>query len=215
MHDLDLIPADYRQLLQLQRWLIRLGLSALLIVGVASDSRVALAVGIRSQEQAVEQLRAAEALSLDRRARLATLRSQREELGSRLGVLEGLRGGAPARQMLLAVDRAFGPDLWLLEWDFRRAGELVEKQPETEHAGYFVVVPASAEDERPRAWRLDTHMEMRGRALHHAALAGFVRRLVEQPEILDVRILNTQARQYTSRQVVDFDLAVVVRSHGS
>ena len=54
-------------------------------------------------------------------------------------------------------------------------------------------------------------MEIQARATDHSALAAFVRRLVSQPEIQDVRILNTRVREQAA-QAVEFELAVVVRN---
>jgi hypothetical protein len=55
-------------------------------------------------------------------------------------------------------------------------------------------------------------MEISGEASDHSALARFVRRLGERSEIESARILNTQVRQLGGAELVEFELAVVVRS---
>jgi 16S rRNA G527 N7-methylase RsmG len=57
-------------------------------------------------------------------------------------------------------------------------------------------------------------MEIRAQAADHSALASFVRELVEQPEVEDVKVVNTRVHRYTSAQVVSFELAVVIKSAG-
>ena len=52
------------------------------------------------------------------------------------------------------------------------------------------------------------YMKIRGQAKDHSALSGFVRRLYQQPEIQDVRILNTAVA--AGSRYVDFNLAIVV-----
>jgi hypothetical protein len=53
-------------------------------------------------------------------------------------------------------------------------------------------------------------MTIKGQAKDHAALSRFVRKLFEQPEIQDVRILNTS--RLSDERIVNFDLAVTVNS---
>ena len=115
--------------------------------------------------------------------------------------------------MFAVIDRASDGRVWFSEWTFRRAGELVESDPQAIRAGYFIVLPREAKrDEREKAWLMRTHMEIRAQAVDHSTLASFARRLVEQPEIEEVRVLNTRSRPTASTDVVDFELAVVVRT---
>jgi hypothetical protein len=165
---------------------------------------------VDGRQREVDQLRVAKDDVLGQKARLEALRNETADLERRRAILSGLRGGVEAKRMFVVVDRALDGNVWFLSWTFRRAGELVEKVPETVDTGYFIVVPSGASKEPEKAWRLEAHMEIHARTLDHSTLAGFVRRLVEQPEIQDVRILKTRMHKYTTRQVVDFELAVIV-----
>ncbi len=78
--------------------------------------------------------------------------------------------------------------------------------------GYFLVIPIEAEDEPNRAWRMETHMEIQGQARDHSMLASFVSRLLDEPRIAQVRIVKTHVREVAAVEVVDFELAVVVRT---
>ena len=55
-------------------------------------------------------------------------------------------------------------------------------------------------------------MEVSGQATDHEALSSFVRRVLQQPQIGDVRILNTQQQVIMDKTVVDFKLVIMVNS---
>jgi len=126
-------------------------------------------------------------------------------------MLDTLRAGPPASEIFEAVDRALdGGRVRFLNWRFKRAGELVERPVRTVNTGYFVVVPAGTGKAAEHGWRLRTHMEIKGRAVDHSALAAFVTRLASQPVVKDVKVLATHAQQVAGREAVGFDLAVVI-----
>ena len=210
MGDFDLIPSAYRQRLRVRAGVRAVGISIVLLVALLGIGRTSLNRMLDGREQQVARLRAQKGDVLHQKARLESLQAEKVDLLRRQAILSGLRGGVEARRMFLVVDQALDGNVWFLSWTFRRAGELVEQEPETVDTGYFIVVPSRAKDEPQKAWRLEVHMEIHARALDHATLAEFVRRLVEQPEVRDVRILQTRVHDYTARQVVDFELAVIV-----
>ena len=210
--DLDLIPGSYHRAARQRRQLVQIGIALVACLCTVGTLRLALGYGIHRERRAVESLRQQQSDAINQNARVEALRGREKDLRRRLNVLRTLRGATPARRMFRVVDRALDGSVWFLDWQFRRAGELMHTKPKAEKAGYFIVVPAEAEDGSERAWRVDTHMEIRAQALDHASLAGFVRRLVSLPEIEDARILSTRVRDPSS-PIVDFELAVVVRSH--
>jgi hypothetical protein len=114
--------------------------------------------------------------------------------------------------MFSSMDSALDGRVWFLDWTFRRAGELVDEDPKGVQTGYFLVIPIEEEDEPNRAWRMETHMEIRGHTLDHSTLARFVSRLLDEHRIAQVRIVKTHVREVASVEVVDFELAVVVRT---
>ena len=212
MHpEIDLVPLRYRERLRLRRWLTVIAIAlGIAVLGIAA-SKGALLVLIRVEETKLAGLQDAQSEAARQKVRLEELRSKDRELTQQLALLEGLRGATPARRMFHAIDRSLDGSVWFRNWQFRRAGEFVESKPEGRVAGYFVVVPAASQDEPERAWRLETHMEIQAQATDHSALAAFVRRLVAQPEIEDVRILSTRVRDQNVH-AVEFELAVVVRN---
>lgn len=213
MSDIDLIPARYRQLLSLRRNLKRIGAGLGLVLVALGFTRVHLVKAIGAKEIAVDQIQGERSAALEQRECADALYKEMANLRGKLKILDGLRGAMPAKKMFVVIDRALDGDVWFLDWEFTRAGELVESPPQAVQTGYFLVVPADGESDDEKAWRLQTHMEIRAQARDYAALAGFVRRLVSQPEIEDVRVLETRVGQGAEGGTVDFQLAIVVDSH--
>jgi hypothetical protein len=213
MSEIDLVPTDYRQSLRLRSWLRAFATAQLCMLVCLVAAKVALEYGVRTKGREVAALQVAEETARQQQMRLGQLRQEQEVAQRRLSILAGLRGGiSSSDEMFLAVDAALSEDIWFLGWNFRRAGELVEHDPKAVQTGYFIVVPMEQPNQPQQAWRLDTHMEIRGQALDHSTLAQFVSRLLDQPLIEQVRVVSTRVRGYTAAEVVDFELAVVVRT---
>ena len=118
-----------------------------------------------------------------------------------------------AGDMFVTIDRALtSDDVWFLNWQFQRAGVMTGEEVRTVNTGYFVVVPDGAEQSVSNDRRVQTHMEIRGQALDHSALSGFVRRLFVQPEIDDIRIRRTSLVRSNDVDTVNFELAVVLNT---
>lgn len=212
MNEIDLVPGHYRRLQRVRSTLHRLALAVALVAVLAGGARAGLRYAIETEQGELSRLRTVRSGLLSQKARIQQLELERGGLERELAILEQLRGGVAARETLLAVDRALNGNVWFQSWAFRRAGEWSEEEPESTQTGYFIVVPPEARDGTERAWRLDSHMEIHAQAADHSALAAFVRALVEQPEVSDVRVVSTRVHRYTSGQVVSFELAVVLRN---
>ena len=213
MNEIDLVPTEYRAELRGQttlRW--ALGSLVLLVLGLGV-ARGAVGSLEAARVAEIRALDAAEALARERRARLNTLEADQARFQGQLAVLDGLRGGVQSTQVFFAVDRALREGIHFRDWSFRRAGQIVSREDGPTRQGYFLVVPLEASVEGgERAWRLETHMEILGRARDHATLAGFVSRLVDEPLIEEVRVVQTRTSAAASASPVDFELAVVVRT---
>lgn len=209
MAEIDLIPTDYRNRIWLQGRARGLaGVTALLLIllfgAMASLHVLSGRAGTR-----IAELQSLQAITAQQREQLTRLDGERTMLEGRLALLGGLRGGAVASRMFEAIDRALvAGEVWFNGWDFNRAGSVVEHRPETKSNGYFIILPASGAGQVNEAWKIETHMKIRGQAKDHSALSGFVRRLYQQPEIQEVRILNTAVNAGVG--YVDFNLAIVV-----
>lgn len=212
MADLDLVPHDYRRY---QSFRGRLRLFAVVWLTLALGiglARAGIAYAIEHRIDELSTLRELRNRESVQQARIAELSHFQTSARQRIAILQGLRGSLASRDLFLTVDRSLSGDIWFQEWKFRRAGEVVDHGPEAVHAGYFIVIPDLDPKEGEKAWRVDTHMELRAQAASHTTLSSFVSRLVEQDTVNQVRILNTQTRRYTGSDVVDFELAVVLET---
>lgn len=214
MTEIDLIPTDYRNRIWLQGQARTIAGVVLLLVAVLMLVLGALHILSGSTNTRIADLQTKQAITAQQREQLSQLDGKRAELESRLALLGGLRSGAAAPAMFVTIDRAMVEgDVWFQGWEFNRAGTVVERKQETTSNGYFIIMPASNGTESSEAWKIETHMKIRGQAKDHSALSGFVRRLYQQPEIHEVRILNTSVA--ANSQFVDFNLAVTVNSRES
>lgn len=211
MHEIDLIPGDYRFRKQLLRWITLVLLAGCVIVLVNAGGFGYFLHRTQQVESEVEQLQARKAISTQQRDELKQLKSRKEELDKQWRLLTGLRSGSAVGEIFRTIDRALtGENVWFLSWEFRRAGSVRKAGQKTVNTGYFIVVPVSSEGEDAETWQIETHMTIKGQALDHAALSSFVTRLISQPEIHAVRVLNTTLREKGDAKLVDFSLAVIV-----
>lgn len=213
MADIDLIPLDYRTRLWLHSRVKRM---AAVMVSMAIIAAAAFAVFnylATRIDRDITTLQQQQAITTQQREALTQLNEKKKSLDHQFKLLSGLRSGASAPTMFITIDRAMiGGDIWFLDWQFQRAGSAVEEPAEPASNGYFIIMPASS-DNNTEAWKIETHMTIRGQARDHSALSRFVRRLFEQPEIQDIRILNTSLA--ANREFVNFNLAVTVNSNGA
>ena len=160
----------------------------------------------------IATLQEQQAITTQQREALTQLNETRDSLDQQLALLNGLRSGASAATMFLTIERSLkAGEVWFQDWQFQRAGSAVAEPAEPASNGYFIVM-ANGSGSPHEAWKIETHMTIRGQARDHSALSRFVRRLYEQPEIQDIRILNTSLA--SNREFVDFNLAVTVNTSG-
>ena len=212
---MDLIPADYRRYVQQLRLLQRWGFFMLVIVGLSVTTSAGLKYMAGEYQKEIVVLEKKKAISSHQRGILQELEKDRQLLTKKHQVLEKLRGGALAEDMFVNIDRALdGRNVWFKSWKFMRAGSKTSEQPRGVNTGYFIVIPEGdrASKKEQEAWQIETHMEVSGQATDHEALSSFVRRVLQQPQIGDVRILNTQQQVSVDRTVVDFRLVIMVNS---
>jgi len=214
MTDIDLIPSDYRLMAGLRINARKSGMVMVVSLLLTVLVYALLHVLSGNLDERISVLQSKQAITAQQQAALTQLDSHRGGLERKLNLLTGLRGGTVASQMFVTIDRAVTHDkVWFLGWQFRRAGTAVKHKAETVSNGYFIVIPAEDGKESDEAWKIETHMTFKGQALDYSALSGFVRRLYQQPEIQDVRILNTS--KDPRGEFVNFNLAVTVNSGGA
>lgn len=117
---------------------------------------------------------------------------------------------------MMVIDRVLNDNIWFLQWSFKRAGEIVTLPPQTVQTGYFIIIPQeNSRIGKQQTWKLETHMEIKGQARDHTSFSLFVQGLLSQPEIEDVKIVDTQMRRYADIQVVDFNIVIVINNQHS
>ncbi len=216
MREIDLVPADYRQILLLRRVFKRFILLFVCILVVVGGGRLWLNYLLKTEKSMIAGLEAGESVIIGQKKIYDELQVEKKELTKRLAVLDVLRSGPQAVRLFEVVDRSLNPGIWFTDWEFiREAKKKKKKHPAQIQTGYFVMATLDeAGSEEEEQWRKSMHMDIKGQALNHAALAGFVRKLLAQPEIEDVKVLNTASNIHSGAEIVTFDLAVVVQAGG-
>lgn len=214
MNEIDLFPDDLRRRLLFTRWFKLAAVSYLLLSLLMGGAFLALGKINARIEGQINFYQGQRDISNANRQQLKLLDQQKQDLRQQLSLLNGLRSGASAEQMFMMIDRALpGPEVWLINWKFRRAGTQVEASPETVSTGYFIVIPAGSSQRDEETWKIETRMNIHGQALDHSAISEFVLNLTRQPEIENVRIVNTRLGQAQNQtRLVDFSLDIIVSS---
>ena len=215
MSEIDLVPAVYRRRRRFLRWLKAAVFCLLGGSALVSGASAMLRLQADRLDQDLRRLQLQKAISTQQRSDLEALNTRRGELNQQQELLSGLRSGTAAARMFVTVDGALSnAGVWFTDWNFRRAGTPSDADPETVNTGYFIVVT----NDRPakkEAWLIETQMKIDGEALDHAALSGFVSRLVSQAAIHSVRVVRTETVVVQQRPLVRFSLDVVVAPDGA
>ena len=217
----DLIPQEYRRSLRLRCWLRRFCLAAAGVALLVGTAGAGLAHLVRNERSALASFRQIDAATGAHRSRIADLSARKDVAERQVKVLESLRGRAVIGELFYAIDAAMTGKIWFDEFSFAREGELTEVKPEARESGYFILIPqdkpagapvqgASPNAAGERAWRTQQRAEIRGHALDHSMLAEFIHRLGSQPGIGQVRLVDTSARNFSTAQVIDFQVVAVL-----
>jgi len=211
--DIDLIPNDYRARHAKARIVKRYASTLIPLLLVSQLAFGFLRYHSSEVEREVEELQQRTLVSSQQRDQITNLRAIADDFQGQLTMLGRLRSGGQALDMFTTIDRAIPPgEVWFRTWTFRRAGFVIEGDSKEVNRGYFVVIPANSEASTSQSWQIETHMDIKAQARDHSALSTFVQKLFDQPQIQDVRVVNTARRNYENTSVVDFDLRIVVRS---
>jgi len=171
--------------------LVYLALSTVIFLGLKYTSN--------EYQKEIVVLEKKKAISSHQRGILQSLEKDHNTLVKKHQILEKLRGGALAEDMFVNIDRALSDNnIWFKNWKFVRAGSRTSEKAKGVNTGYFIVIPEGerTKNKEQEAWKIQTHMEVSGQATDHEALSSFVRRVLQQSQIGDVRILKTQKQAY-------------------
>lgn len=216
MNEIDLFPDDLRRRLLFYRWFRRAGLVVLGLTLASTAGFFLLREANAQIDAQINYFQSQREITTSNRLQLEQFSQQKQNLQQQLNLLSGLRSGASAEQMFVMIDRALpGPEVWLTNWKFRRAGTPVEESQQAVNTGYFIVIPADKESRKEETWKIETQMNIQGQALDHVAMSKFVLNLTQQPEIENVRIVSSRQAEVNRTKVVDFSLDIVVSARGA
>ncbi|MCP4982690.1 MAG: PilN domain-containing protein [Gammaproteobacteria bacterium] len=211
MNEIDLFPDDLRKRLLFVRWFKLTGYALILLTVVFVVTFVLLREANAQIDEQIQHFQSQREITNANRQQLEQLNQQKSDLKQQLDLLTGLRSGASAEQMFMMIDRSLpGPEVWLTNWKFRRAGTPVDETEQAVSTGYFIVIPAGKQNNKEETWKIQTNMTIQGQALDHVAMSKFVLNLTQQAEIDNVRIVNSRQSKVNQLKLVDFNLEIVV-----
>ncbi len=214
MADINLIPAAFNKQLLLRQLLRQSGISLLVLTTLLMAVFFWLRAETTKLDQQLQQLQSQKAISTQQRHNLENLNTRKNALQQQLNLLAGLRSGITAEQIFITMDQALSSgNVWFTKWDFRRAGTPMKETEQAVHTGYFVVITDN-KNNKQETWKIETQMNIEGGAVDHAALSDFVSRLIEQPDIQNVRVLRTEQIMRNQNKLVKFSLEVIVSASG-
>lgn len=193
MHDIDLIPADFRALRQGRRWWAWCLAAIALALLATAGARVWLQGAIAREAPQVAALRARASEAGALRTEMLALSQREAQLQDQLRGLRALRRGPPWQAALQGVDQAYSPRVWLDQMQVLAAMPVPPLAPGPAASALPPVAPSH-------------RLEIKGHAADHAALSQFVQALGGQPGLAEVRLTQSGLRQSAGVGVVDFEL---------
>ena len=216
MADIDLIPAAYLKRQLVERLVTRFLIAAIAAAVLVGAARVALYRAIASETATIARLQKAVEIYSQTEAKADGYRQQRKISETQLSHLDELRGRDRLKVLLQAIDAAYSPSIWFDELRFSRRENLTTStlKPLAGGAGSTVLVIPKENVPVPGAAAgrpsIEQRAEIVGHATDHTRLAEFMRSLSSQPGITDVRLLDTGLRTYTTTQVIDLSLTLLI-----
>ena len=214
MGDIDLIPTDYRNRIWFQGKAKLLGTSIVSMVVITAVIYTTMQLTNGKLHSKISELQKQQETTSQQHEVITRFNVDIQNLEYQLVLLNSLRSGTGAPEMFTTIDLAIADtDVWFDTWEYQRAGSPVEQKDQYSKNGNLFILPAGNGTTTDTAWKIETHMTIKGQAKDHSALSRFVRRLSNQPEIYNINILNTSTA--THMNVVDFNIAVTVITGGA
>jgi hypothetical protein len=209
MGDMDLIPDDYRQRLDLRRVLRNFIAACVIVVSCIGVGKALLTYLIWRENVQVVRLEQQEQVLQNNKSKAEEYRQQKQVTEQQIAALNELRGRDRVSLFLRAIDSAYAEGVWFDSLRFMRRSSTgtLDNVPAAANAG-IIVVPEGAET--PQSLEINHGAEIIGHAVSHSMLAEFMRNLGAEPSVADLRLIDTGTRYYTTVQVVDFNLALQI-----
>jgi uncharacterized protein YegJ (DUF2314 family) len=204
MGDMDLIPEDYRQNLGMRRMVHGFIVACVLVILVIGLAKALITYLTWRENVQVTNLEQQEQVSQSNRSKAEEYRQQKQVTEQQLAALNELRGSDRVKTFLYVIDHAYSDGVWFDNLRFMRLSttgtETLANTPGAANAG-ITVVPNDV-----TSLEVNHSAEIIGHAMSHSMLAEFMRKLGADPNVADLRLINTGTRSYTTMQVIDFNL---------
>jgi cell division protein FtsB len=205
MADMDLIPDDYRQRLDLKRVLRNFIVASVAVAICIALGKALLTYLIWRENVQVVRLEQQEQVLQNNKGKAEQYRQQKQITEQQIAALNELRGHDRVDAFLRAMDSAYAEGVWFDSLRFmRRSGTGSLDNVRTAVNAGIIVVPEGAEDQQ--SLDINHGVEIIGHSLSHSILAEFMRNLGAEESVADLRLIDTGTRNYTTTQVVDFKL---------
>jgi Tfp pilus assembly protein PilN len=213
MGEIDLIPTDYRNRIWFQGKAKLFGTSIASMVAITAVIYTTVQFTNGKLHSKISELQKQQETTSQQHEVIKRFDKDIQNLEYQLVLLNSLRSGTGAPEMFTTIDRAMtDTDVWFDNWEYQRVGSPVEQNDPSSKNGNLFILPAGDGTTTDTAWEIETHMTIKGQAKDHSALSRFVRRLSNQPEIHNVKILNTTTATHIN--AIDFNIAVTVITGG-
>ncbi len=214
MGDMDLIPDDYRHHLDLRRAVRNFIAACVVVLACIGLIKMLLTYLIWRENVQVVRLEQQEQVLQNNKSKTEEFRQQKQVTEQQLAALNELRGRDRVTLFLQAIDGAYAEGVWFDSLRFMRRSSTgtLDNVPGAVNTG-IIVVPANAETPQSleaNPLEINYGAEIVGHAMSHSMLAEFMRKLGTQASVADMRLIDTGTRNYTTVQVVDFNLALQV-----
>jgi Tfp pilus assembly protein PilN len=143
MHEIDLIPADYRHARALHRAVQRCALLIGALAALAAAAAGVLRHGTAVARAEIAELDKAVAMAEQQQAAIDALTLQKQAIEAQTTLRSGLSAEAPVDDLIAAIGTAaVDAGVWFRSWRIERLGAVVPAAP-TGAESFFVVEPGS------------------------------------------------------------------------
>lgn len=186
MHEMDLIPDSYRRVQKSKKVLIGFAVLYVLLLSSIFVGKFVLNTRTSNIEAQLTQLQAQKKTVTEQNEKIRTLEQKRSVVMKQLDFVGLLKKGSVAGTTFQLFDRVLNDTVWMDEWTYQA-----------------VALEAQGHDKKNVY-----NINIKGKAVDHAALSAFVERLLAEPEVFDV-VVTKSAMLNKTGNTVTFDMEVM------
>jgi hypothetical protein len=209
MVNMDLVPEDYRQVINIRRKVRHFIVACMMVLCIIGLAKALFSFLIWRENVKVVALEQQEQVAQQNKSKTEMSRQQKQVIEQQLAALAHLRGQDRLRLFLQAVDDAYSEGVWFDNLRFMRLSNANTLNPTNEGVNQGISkVPIV--NENLSTLDINHGAEIIGHAINHSALAEFMRKLAAEKSVENLRLIDTGMRNYTNLQVVEFNLDLQV-----